>query len=171
MPFLDYGFSRLATWLDIHAKIGAGWERKAKTYGYSEEVRADWRGDRKLKISVTVLPRPSGFDQALRVFPECVESDGEQEGVRWSLRNARLEATVKIFKNPGEPNTDLPWRFVQGQKLGLVWKGNIGQVESCFLEMQLLLVFQPPPLRQPDDLKDWFGRFFPGGLPSLGRRR
>src|SRR5262249_51328159 len=38
------------------------------------------------------------------------------------------------------------------------------------LELQLLLVLQPPA-RKPDPVYfDWEKRFFPGGLPSLGKR-
>lgn len=40
-----------------------------------------------------------------------------------------------------------------------------------YLELQLLLVVQPPT-RKPDPLYfDWESRFFPGGLPSLGKRK
>ena len=68
-------------------------------------------------------------------------------------------------------NMALPWIETSNNKPAIYWNGeSIAYQDATHFELQLLVVFSAPPLTRPESI-DWESKFFPGGLPSLGKRR
>jgi hypothetical protein len=88
---------------------------------------------------------------------------------------------VRVFNSNGEFNTGLPWREGVGGKALMHMQyralkelppdGVAGWEWPVSYEVQLLLVAEPPAKKPAPVYRDWCRRFFPGGLPSLNKRR
>lgn len=171
MPLLDVAYIRRRSALEIIADLSGGWTRKKKTYGYSEETRIDFPGDYKIRIAVTVLPRPSGFHEAVRTVSPALEATRGDGNVDYELREAKLTVRVQLFEASGRANLQLPWVMTSNNKLAIrLVDDSLARQGPLRLELQLLMVFNPPPAKTPEDIRDWEGKFFPGGLPSLGKK-
>jgi len=92
---------------------------------------------------------------------------------------------VPVVDPTGGFNADLNWRQRPSEKLDLhlveydippheQLLKDYGDdwdlaVRDLFFELQLRIIAEPRPLQLPLQ-RDWYRRFCPGGLPSLGRR-
>jgi hypothetical protein len=158
--------------IEITADLQDGWTKRTKTFGYSEKLPLDFVGDYSIRIHVTVLPRPSGFGEEGRVFPAGAEGNGGDHGIRYTLRQSLLTVLVQLLDADDRMNRGLPWRMTSNHKLAIHWvEDAIARLGRTHFELQLLIVFNPPPHARPEDVRDWERRFFPGGLPSLGKRQ
>lgn len=172
MSLLDAGYVNKQTAVEIRAFLAGGWSRKGKSYGYSEQFTLDFSGDYKMRVAVTVLPRPSGFHEAARTFPVETECRGGVAGIDYQLTNGNLRLLVQLMINNNECDIGLPWIITSNNKLAIHWiECPIAVQNGTNFELQLLMVFTPPPNKRPDDVRDWERKFFPGGLPTLGKRR
>jgi len=172
VPVIDFRYVKHRTALEIIADLESGWERKDKTYGYSEDVNVDFVGGHTIRTDVTVLPRPSGFVDSAKTFPKDVESTGGNANTSYQVRNSQLIVFVQIINAQGGLNLDLPWIVTRTDKLAIRWvEDPIARQAPTHFELTLWMRFHPPPRARPEDVRDWERRFFPGGLPSLGKRQ
>lgn len=172
MPLIDFGYVKQRTALELTADLESGWVRKHKTYGYSEQVKIGFASDYTILTDVTVLPRPSGFEESAKTFPRDAESSSGDSNISYRIHNSQLTAFVQLINAQGGLNRDLPWIITRTDKLALRWVVDpIARQGPTHFELTLWMRFHPPPRAKPEDIRDWERRFFPGGLPSLGKRR
>ncbi|MFI5108259.1 MAG: hypothetical protein ACHP78_05380 [Terriglobales bacterium] len=172
MPLIDFRYVKQRTALELTADLESGWVRKPKTYGYSERVKIGFACDYTIPADVTVLPRPSGFEESAKTFPRDAESSGGNSNISYRIHSAQLTAFVLLISAQDGLNPDLPWIITSTDKLAIRWVVDpIARQGPTHFELQLWLRFHPPPRAKPADIRDWERRFFPGGLPSLGKRR
>jgi hypothetical protein len=172
MPTIDFSWVKHRTAVEVTADLEGGWERKPKTYVYSEQVKMDFACDYTILTDLTVLPRPSGFVDSAKTFPGDAESSGGDSNISYRIHNSHLIAFVQLINAQGGLNRDLPWILTRTDKLALRWVVDpIARQGPTHFELALWMRFHPPPRAKPEDIRDWERRFFPGGLPSLGKRR
>jgi hypothetical protein len=86
--------------------------------------------------------------------------------VRFAIGPEILAIELGLSKSDGTINEDLPWYQTENGKLCIAWETFVQ-----FYRIDLLVEFNPPPVGPPPNELEWSRRFFPGGLPSLGKRR
>jgi len=102
--------------------------------------------------------------------------------VTLAVGGSELKLKVRLFHSSGIFHPGLPWREGTGGKAQmhrqyLKLKAAPPQVEltqwesPVSYEVQMLLVAKPPTKKPAPVYRDWSRRFFPGGLPSLNKRR
>lgn len=109
--------------------------------------------------------------------------------IRWSVSRSVLTISVPLIGDDDGFNPDLKWELKDGKPRVHLraydlldvplphdpepWERELGvsavTVPDVRYELQFLMVASPRPMEVPID-RDWFRRFFPGGLPSLGKR-
>ncbi len=123
--------------------------------------------DGRLDISVDLIGSDEGFNPGLGWLPgpsgrpQVHRQERELLSVEWCLsaeaetrlRKAATEGALASLQNL-EPES-LPTELLVGP-----WSE---------IELQLLLIAEPKPIGSAISI-DWTRRFFPGGLPSLGKR-
>jgi hypothetical protein len=171
MAYLDYEYFNRGESLRLIGRIGPAWVLHTKTYCYSELIRFGWKFGYELRAALSVFPRPGSKSADLRSFPEVDAIAGASKGVMFSLAQSVLQLELQFLKPPNELNRELPWTSKGNDTLCLEWIYDIFMFESRFYEVQMRIYFQEPPGRPAPILKDWERRFFPGGLPSLGKHR
>lgn len=166
MPRIDYSFRSSAKALCLDCRVKDFWEEKKKTFCFSEEVKIPWRFDYTLKTRVGVFPYPISLQDFHSRFSFNNPTGGRFQNIDYSIDAERLSLEVALSK-PEEPfNNALPWYETNTQKQCIAWE--------CVVlpyRVDLLIVFDPPPSGPPAVEREWSRRFFPGGLPSLGKRR
>lgn len=167
-PVLDVSYKQHRTALEIVADIAGGWHREAKTYGYTEHTSLDFPGDHTIKIEVSVVPIPRGFQGDARKFPRDQESRAGDEHISYVLRGPLLTVTAQLLDANGKLNPALPWNFTQSSKVALEWaQGPIARHGSASFELRLHLVFNPPLHATVEDLRAWQRQFLPGASAIL----
>ncbi len=150
--------------------VGEAWDRWTSRVPILEETSIDW-ADLSLEVSGNVCK--------LRV--PIFTADGSF--------NSRLPWREGRF---GKPTLHWQYRFLNlapvspddkdiagAERVLRIIRSRSGEVrERAFVsyppfkcEFQFLLIVQPPTRKPDPTYWDWERRFFPGGLPSLGKRR
>ncbi len=161
-PVLDVSYKQHRTALEIVADIAGGWHREANTYGYTEHTSLDFPGDHTIKIELSVVPIPGGFQADARKFPRDQESRAGGEHISYVLRGPLLTVTAQLLDASGRLNPALPWKLTQTGKLALEWAlGPIARHGSTPFELRLHLVFSPPLHATVEDLRAWQQQFLP----------
>ncbi|MGA2902872.1 MAG: hypothetical protein ABSD98_03510 [Candidatus Korobacteraceae bacterium] len=181
MDLLDHEFVGEGRTLRLKARISDGWIRHPQTYCYSEQTFVDWKFDHKLRVQLSVFPRPGGLTDELRQLPALHMPQKGPCGIGCSLPGEILTVDVEMLVKgrQGLPllpdgntlNFLLPWGRTSNDKLSIRYVDEqFAHSTARNYELQLQIVFQPSPVRYPVYI-DWERRFFPGGLPTLGKRR
>lgn len=124
--------------------------------------------DGRLEISVDLIGNDEGFNDGLDWLPgpsgkpQVHRQERELLSVEWCLsaeaetrlRTAATESALAFLQNR------------QSESLPI----DLPVEPRCEIELQLLLIAEPRPLKSPVSI-EWTRRFFPGGLPSLGKHR
>jgi hypothetical protein len=173
---LDHSFIGKGRVLRLTARISDGWNRYKYSYGFSEQRFIDWKCDHRLRTQLSIFPSPGGLTDGFRSPPEFEILHNEVPGIKFMLSSGvltiDLELLMKGVKETSPlPDGDiinmlLPWRRTSNNKAMIDYVDN--EFADCRLRLQIVL--QPPPVQHPVYV-DWNRRFFPGGLPSLGKRR
>ena len=152
--------------LRLDSQIGEGWELHKKTYCFSEEIKFDWRFGYTIRAQVNVFPSPSSLQDAFSKFNLSTTENGQRQGVTFNLREGTLILDLNISDANAVFNNDLPWCRTTKGKLCIEWEHFVFPYR-----LFLLIVFNPPESGPPMIEREWCRRFYPGGLPSLGKRR
>ncbi len=170
MPIIDAGYVNKQTAIEIRASLSNGWIRRQYSYMFDERCALDFSGDYKLRIHLIVSSAPLGPYQVLTDFPQEAACRGASQGVGYRLALGDLLITFQLTGDHGL-NINLPWTLTRAGKAAVHWVENpIAEGLGARLAIELWVVFDPPPSRRPPDIRDWERRFFPGGLPTLGKR-
>lgn len=192
---LDYSFLEHGDVLRLDCGVKDGWSKGPNTYCYSQKIPVPWRFDYTLKARSGVFPKPGCLDASASNYLLAGVQRGGDSGVDFSLDERSAHFNVRLWRQEAL-NSDIPWcETEKNGKLCISWShvvsvatgGSQEQQQSVtrtegrlrlkakLIERQyrldLLIVFDPPPSGAPPIVRDWFRRFYPGGLPSLGKRR
>jgi hypothetical protein len=170
MPLFDATYSRNGSIIDISANLADGWRSRQNTSGFVEQDHLDWRFDTQLRIQLEILARPAGRGTGYETFPQTVRCNADDQGVFCSVSNGQCRLRVKFVGSDDSLNRELPWRLTRNNKLAVFWSYGFGVrgVQPSY-GAQLLIVLNEPPTTHPRAVRDWDRRFWPGGLPGLGR--
>lgn len=102
--------------------------------------------------------------------------------VALTVGGTEVRLRVHLFNPTAVFNPGLPWRegaggkaqmHIQYRKLKLAPpdSASAGWESPLCYEVQMLVVVEPPAKKPAPIYRDWCRRFFPGGLPSLNKRR
>jgi hypothetical protein len=198
-PPLAYEFVGPERVLALRPDIERRWRFHQKTMCSCEQAIIDSMADRRIRAQVAVFPRPGILQSAGCWVPRLCDSadiapsrDGLEttlatpNPIRYQVRDGRLAVFVDLVGDDGGFNPLLPWRLKGGKPtihqiadgLGSAQWTRLGEPgstdgnprPSSWCAIHLWLVAEPRPLVLPLS-RDWCRRFFPGGLPSLGKRR
>jgi len=165
---LDVSYKQKRTALEIVADIAAAWSRKARTYEYAEHTAIDFPCDHMIKVELSVVPLPRGFQSDARKFPREQESRGGDAHISYVLRNSLLTVTVQLLDTNGRLNPTLAWKLMEAGKVALEWfRSPIAQRGSTSFELRLRLVINPPLHATAEDLREWHRRFLSQGPPIM----
>jgi len=78
---------------------------------------------------------------------------------------------LPILAGDGAFNTDVPWERSRSGNPYYIHRSCLGTTVECWWDVQLRVTIKAPPKKAAPVYKDWERRFFPGGLPGLGKRR
>lgn len=91
--------------------------------------------------------------------PVLASDAGFNRDLKWEQRpSEKLELFLVEYDLP--PHREMVFRYIDDHALA---------VEDLLFEIQLRIIAEPRPLSRPIQ-RDWYRRFCPGGLPSLGKR-
>jgi hypothetical protein len=167
-PALDVSYQHKGTAIELVADIAAGWSRGSTTYEYVEHTAVDFTCDHMIKVELSVVPVPRGFQSDARKFPGDQESGAGDDNINYVLWDSLLTASVKLLGADGRLNPALPWKLTETGRVALEWvKGTIAQRGSTFFELRVHLVFNPPLHATAVELRDWRRRYLPDGFPVL----
>lgn len=172
MALIEFAFLEQAAKLRLDCQVADGWRKHQKTYCFSEKVRIPWSFDYTLKARPSVFPYPVSLSPLASIFP-CFKgnSEGGRTGINYVLRNGKLQLDVNLLIAPEMLNPELSWHETYTKKPCLTWEELLEIPSIGSYRLALLIVFDPPPGRPAPVVRDWFRRFYPGGLPSLGKHR
>jgi hypothetical protein len=178
LSLADFSFVDHAQTLRLDCRVADGWRQSKKSYCFYEKLPPiPWRDDITIAAWPSVFPHPISLSPLASTFLGFGKFDGKEGGISYLLRDRSLQLDVKLLIGPQVVNPQLPWDENSKGKPRVRWAKsldtgdilNIGRKE-CF-SLGLLLVLEPAPGRPAPIVRDWFRRFYPGGLPSLGKKR
>ena len=191
-PFLDYKFSTNRE-LVVNANVEGGWRSRRRTACFVERTVIDSLDDRRIVFDVRVFPRPSvpdhdwiptlqstllrpsggvpisgmsypdedlGRQPLMFVLPLIGEDDGFNPEIRWRRTDAG-----RLFAYWSQRGLAAEWHHRDMSSQGIA----IHRPNS-HIDVQVWVWVQPRPFVLPIS-REWAKRFFPGGLPSLGKKR
>lgn len=171
MPKVYLAYSNHGQTLNVTCDLGYPWKRSEKSYKFQAQDFIEWPGDMQLKVAVELLAWPIAGVEATPDFPSFPQFGVEGDGVSYQLSDKSLRFSIPLISKDGSANLQIPWITTRNDKLAINTKSEHSWSSSpCRCSISLLIVFQPPPGKSPAVVKDWFRRFCPGGLPSLGKR-
>jgi hypothetical protein len=166
--------------LTLLADLSAGWRECKLGKCFSDEVWFDVFGGQKVRVRVSVFPRPRSAQPPETFFVKSIAEGGGFE----AFADGHLLLLSTALVDSGQLNPSLPWRVstngkpflqlrlydTQLHRLDDAPEPVVNRSDEMRFEVHSLLVVQAPPVRPAPVYRDWFRRFFPGGLPELGRR-
>jgi hypothetical protein len=199
MSLIDYSFAERGDVLRVECAVRDGWQKGTETYRYREQITSssDWLGH-KLKITASVFNKPSSLTESASRYILRGVHKGGHSGVEFRLDDQSGRFDIRLTKN-GVLNGDLLWKETEKNgKLCISWShvvttvsetgGESEQAKKGFVKaretlrlvaklidrqyrLDIFVVFDSPSSGPPPIVRDWFRKFYPGGLPSLGKRR
>ncbi|HMH05236.1 MAG TPA: hypothetical protein VK579_01020 [Terriglobales bacterium] len=119
-----------------------------------------------------MFPYPVSLSPLASIFPGSKgKFAGGRTGINYALRNGKLQLDVKLLIAPEILNPELSWHETYTKKPCLTGEELLEIPAIGSYSLALLIVFDPPLGRPAPVVRDWFRRFYPGGLASLGKRR
>jgi hypothetical protein len=175
--------------LSLAPDLQRGWKPHTKVSCFFEWITIDSLAECGLKIYIVLFPRASsGHSTDWPSLPELGDASSrthrrayrrrprDWSPVVWDVSGGLLTIQVPIVGADAGLNPDLPWKQLRSQKLELRLveydlhaSPAIDQIWDLRFELQLRVVAEPRPPRHRVE-RDWYRRFCPGGLPSLGKR-
>jgi hypothetical protein len=201
MPRLRYEFITSRRHLSVQAQVADGWKRGGKTYCFAESLIVEWKGDRPIRVSVSMFPSPMGHQERAATPPLFLPAQGVQDHLNYSLGGGVVEIVIPLGKDDEWLNPELNWQMqkTESPKPFVHWRIPPWNLQHGFLSvadvgaddlilhknshylledlgairyrLKVWIVLQPPMRKPVPDVRDWGSRFFSGGLPSLGKRR
>ena len=168
------------TKLVLMADLARGWMRRSKTLASVCHARIAAPEALVLRAQITLMARgcTGSMDEAPSLEPTC----GDESGVTIFVTGSNCLVTLNLLDGHGGFSQQLKWSqtrtgrpMLHRRKDGLrreIRHASSGEAMSSFgqFEIQVLLVVQPPARKPSPTYYEWTRRFFPGGLPSLGKR-
>jgi len=181
MPFIDYSFLDAGKIISLECNLSDGWRMHTETYCFSEGLLLDWKFDKRIGITVSIFPRPGGSRDAVKQWPPIkVGTCTLKWSLVYSVDNGFLGIRIPLLVSGGEskttlangdvPNCLLPWHEKGGDLRLHFIDRQIATYGNTKYELQVLCVFRSP-VGPPPTMIDWCRRFYPGGLPTLGKKR
>ena len=109
------------------------------------------------------------------------DPSGGDPVVTLAIAATTLDFRVRLFDSSGIFNPGLPWREGSGEQAQMHFRYpklkaaqhqvGLTRESPVSYEVQMLVVAKPPTRKPVPVYRDWCRRFFPGGLPSLNKRR
>ena|ERR1051326_3359403 len=165
MSLFDLGWTNKATNLNIRADLANGWRKVGARYKFSERDLIEFAGH---GIRVTLEAYPYPHHVVANEFPSHGGARLVERGIAHVLKAGKIEIDVPLLVE--EAFRDLPWKFTNNRKLAMN-KITYLDLPAGSFELILWVVFQFPPNMEPRVEWDWFRKFYPGGLPGLGKKR
>lgn len=152
--------------LIVDAELANGWHRLKNNYGFFEQTNLDYRGDRKIHVRVAVDAWPAELGKFADSFPKDHASQGWAGHIWYRLAKGRLH--LRTVMDLVE-SSSLPSSKKNGFYDGPIEIARDGEVRYW---LRVWVVLDPPPGRRPGDTRNYDKQpWWPGGLPSLGKRR
>jgi hypothetical protein len=173
MALIDYAFREDASVLHLVCKVAAGWRKARKTYCYSEECKSiEMTGGVTVRARVSVFPVPATLSEHAANFVFASEWEGGDRSRIWyAVDPSCLRLNTRLYKPEGIVNEQLPWGTTnESHKLCVRWEDSFFDRPGHY-RLSVLMVFNPPPNAPGPTVWEKGEGFFPGGLPSLGKRR
>jgi|GEM_PF-6373902 len=171
MPILDASYVNKQTALQVCASLSNGWTKKKYGHMFEESCSLDFLADHTLRIRLKIT---SSLLSEMADFPQSLECRGETCGVGYHLACGSLRVSFRLRGDWDELclNSDLPWILTKAKKKAVYWAEDLAAngLRPLFAA-KLWVVLNPPPNSKPADIRDWERKFFPGGLPTLGKHR
>jgi hypothetical protein len=195
-PLIDYQFIGAERTLVLVPDLARGWRQHPKTWGFCEDVLFDGLEARVIRVQLKLLTKSK--DPRATEPPQVADNRGHSERefhlwdpvhgfqhvvlprslFRYRVERNRLELAIELLGEDDGFNPHLEWRqvgtgapYVFFQQDGLKDtrppSDDYGRIEFV---LQVLVVARPSPLKKGPIEREWLKRFFPGGLPSLGKR-
>jgi hypothetical protein len=159
--------------LVVDADLRRNWSERKNSWGFWGNERLPALNGHDLRVQLTVLSPQADP-------PELEPAEGEVDGIRHQVNGYRISLTIALFDsarlfNPvlrwGETQNGKPMVFRDSLPLRLRSVGNTSSGwNRPYRYNNFLLVVQPPEPKPAPFYLEWSKRFFPGGLPSLGKR-
>jgi hypothetical protein len=149
-------------------------------------VAAGWRttpfGSRFSEGTRVALPEAQSAAVRLRARakgnPSIPEPDFAGAGIfclnaEWTIQNGIYIGHVPVLLHDGSFDPLLPWTMTRAGKpqLRLHSVGFGSTLEWPGWDVDLHITVAAPSIKHEPVYREWQRRFFPGGLPSLGKRR
>lgn len=161
----------------------------ARTLYVTANLSADWSERDKGWSFFGKDDLPALHGQALHVqllvgahrdaAPELLKAEGESGGILCRCESRRIELVIDLFDDNmmfnsglqwGETITGKPMVFRDAAPVPLRIKPEAADMAITSAAFSLLLTVEPPEPKPAPIYFEWSKRFFPGGLPSLGKR-
>ncbi|MGE0273718.1 MAG: hypothetical protein AB7M05_21020 [Alphaproteobacteria bacterium] len=157
--------------LKISADLRKGWRQRRNTWGFVGSDLIPALNGHSVRVQLALL---SGSKEE----PAFAANEGRDLGISCRVEAQYIELAIELFDEQHLFNPELRWSETKNGKplvfrdtapSRLAPQGDPGQVWTNYL-FKLWLIVQPPE-KKPDPIYfEWSKRFFPGGLPSLGKR-
>jgi hypothetical protein len=164
---LSWTFDDCGT-LTISAALAARWRHRRNTWGFVDTTLLSGLHDQDIRVQVAVL------SQGRQYTPDVPDAHGASRGVEFTTEHGRITLGIRLFDQQRLSNDELGWTETKNGK-PLVFRnepirpGDHIDIGVVSFWMTLWLVAQPPQRKPAPTYFDWARRFFPGGLPSLGK--
>ena len=161
-----------ARMLFIAADIRKGWRKRLKTFGFVGNDLLPALNGHTLRVQLAVL---SWSDHE----PRLVAAKGGDRSIGCCVDANRITLAVELFDEHQLFNPQLEWTETKNGKPQVFRDVSPSLLQfrrdnpsDPFVDymFKLWLIIQPPVPKPAPLYFEWSKRFFPGGLPSLGKR-
>ena len=189
--WLQHSFEGNERQLVLIPKVREGWRFHKKTACFSERIVIDSMHDRRVSVQVQLFPRPGIADSDWLPRLSNAKGPSVPNPLRYRVADGQLEISIDLIGDDDGFNPRLHWepnsssakpqvhwqefltaRWLRSDDcsdLTIVPPADLIVGPLSGIELQLLLTAEPRPLDSSIS-REWSRRFFPGGLPSLGKR-
>ncbi len=169
---LQCSFDQART-LFIWADIRKGWRERRTTHGFVGQDLVPALNGHTARLQLAVLATSPHYE------PRLTAAEGRDRGIHCRVDAQRIELVIDLFDENGLFNPELGWTetkngkpmvFRDASPSPLREQRNSPSDPFIGYLFKLWLIIQPPERKPAPIYLEWSRRFFPGGLPSLGRR-
>lgn len=179
MVLLDYSFVKKGEILQLVGDLTNGWRKATKTYCFSEATTIESGLGKWLGATLQLFPRPGGFSSIHSQPPLPLKHSFTRDWMSGTITQSGIVVLVPWRVGEKPLSEDTKWKkdrqgkpFIQTQLDVIPAAHDSGSSPAEHIghfQLQLRLVIEPLN-HAPPVVRDYFKRFFPGGLPSLGKR-
>ncbi len=155
--------------LEISVDISKRWNKRPRSWGFVDQATCDCLDGQSLRVQITMLSSSAQ--------PPCLQAaSGYQNGISYAAKGVYLVMSIYLYNEQQLFNPQLGWTETKSGKPMVFrdhWPSAFAidgsQPWQPGYSLKVLLVVQPPAKRPAPTYYEWSRRFFPGGLPSLGK--